>query len=136
MKDGKLRESYNVRDKLEDMAEFYGYDPRWIADTGPRGKRLRILDPVYQGEKEKIVAGTIPANFDGSVRLPKGTGRAIYSAIGSVSVIHPSYHQPYLVHVRNEGNADAHLRITCLGSWPGAGHETDDESRTPKSTGM
>ena len=120
MKDARVREEHNLRDKLEDIAEFYGYDPRWVGVTGPKGKRLRVLTPVYQGEREKIVTGTIPAGFDGSVRLPKRTARAIYSPVGSVSVIHASYRQPYLAHVRNEGTRDASFKITCIGSWSGA----------------
>jgi len=136
MKDARVREEHNLRDKLEDIAEFYGYDPRWVGVTGPKGKRLRVLTPVYQGEREKIVTGTIPVGFDGSVRLPRRTARAIYSPVGSVSVLKPSYHQPYLVDVRNEGTADAHLRITCIGSWSSAGYNTDHENPIPKSTGI
>ena len=121
MREPKLKEAYNTIDKREEIAEFYGYDPRWIETTGPRGKRLKVLEPVYESEKEKIISGSIPVNYDGVVRLPKGTSRAIYHTDkGSVSVIHPSYHRPYLVHVRNEGIRDTDLRITCLGSWPGA----------------
>jgi len=117
MAEGRLRQAHNRLDNAEDTAKFYGYDPRWVGATGPKGKRLRLLEPVYHGEREKIIVGTIPAGFDGCVRLPKGTERAIYSPIGSVSVVYLSYHQPYLVDVRNEGSSDAYLRITCIGSW-------------------
>jgi hypothetical protein len=117
MKEARVREEHNARDKLEDISEFYGYSARWIGATGPKGKELKVLNPVYRGEKEKIVAGTIQVGFDGAVRLPKGTERAIYSPVGSISVRYPSYHHPYLVDVRNEGNEDAHLTITCIGSW-------------------
>jgi hypothetical protein len=117
MAEGRLRQAHNRLDNAEDTAKFYEYDPRWVGATGPKGKQLMLLTPVYQSEREKIVAGTIPANSDSYLRLPKGTKRAIYSPIGSVSVIYLSYHQPYLVDVRNEGNTDAYLRITCIGRW-------------------
>jgi hypothetical protein len=126
MAEGRLRQSHNRLDNAEDIAKFYKYNPRWVGATGPKGKRLMVLNPVYQCEREKIVAGPIPAHFNGSVRLPKGTERAIYSPIGSVSLIYPSYHQPYLVDVRNEGTADACLRITCLGYWPSAAYNIYD----------
>jgi len=113
-----MRQSNNRLDQLEDIAVFYVYDPRNLEVTGPHGKRLMVLTPVFDSVTEKIVEGPIPVGFDGPVRLPRYTNRAIFSPMGSVSVLRTHYRQPYLAHVRNEGNKAARLRITCLGHCP------------------
>jgi hypothetical protein len=85
MAEERLKQTHNRLDKMEDTANFYEYDPRWVGVTGPRGRNLMVLSPVYRSRNEKIVAGTIPPGFDGQVRLPKRTQRAIFSPTGSVS---------------------------------------------------
>jgi len=117
MAEGRLRQSHNRLDCAEDIAKFYCYDSRWLALTGPKGKNLMVLAPVFGDERKKIVEGPIPVGFDGYLRLLKGTRRVIYKPSGSISTSEPSHHQPYLVRARNEGNRAGSLRMTCIGSF-------------------
>ena len=117
MAEGRLRQAHNRLDNAEDTAKFYDFDTRRVAATGPKGKKLKVLAPVFCGPREKIIEGPIPVGFDGYVRLPKYTQRAIYRPSGSVSIREVHYGQPCSAHVHNDGNSDAYLGITCIGSW-------------------
>lgn len=78
----KLEESYEPT-----LPEFYGFSPRWLASSGPRGEDILVLDkPIRQSKVEKVVEGTVPPHYVGRVRIPKNTEAVWLRPAGSLLV--------------------------------------------------
>lgn len=103
------------------LYDFYEYsDYRRLNSSGPHGNEYLVLNqPIRQSQIEKIVAGTVPPNYVGRVRVPKNTEDIWLRPAGSVLVTDfKERKNGCCVRVHNYACTPVPTEIICRGYWP------------------
>ena len=103
------------------LPDFYGYSGyRRLRSSGSYSDEYLVFNqPIRQSQIEKIVAGTVPPNYVGRVRVPKNTEDIWLRPAGSVLVTDfKERKNGCCVRVHNYTCTPVPTEIICRGYWP------------------